>query len=299
MSLSRQQALRARERLATQPSPVLGIALMVAAALSFSLMSALIKVASARIPTMQIVLFRGLIGVCGIALFELVRYGRLRPAGARGRLLARSISGFLALAAYVWAIAHVHLGVASALNQSSPLFVTLFALLFLGERPSLAVVALVVVAFVGVLLVVAPDFAAIDPNALVGLSSGVLAAVAYVLVRALRGSDPPFVIVRWFSAACALGAFPFALWQGVVWPLPMEFAVLSGVAVCSLLGQFGMTYAYRMTEASVVAPFMYTSVVASLLIGGVIWSEWPGVGALAGVALIVASSVGIAVLRRD
>ena len=272
---------------------LLGVTCMTGAALSFAVMSALIKSASATLPPMQLVMFRGLFGVLVIGGAEIVRHGRLRRGGGRGRLLARSMAGFLALSAYAWAIANTHLGVASALNQSSPIFVALMALVFLRERPPLPVLVLIPVAFLGVTLVVAPNWTRVDFSALVGLSSGVLAAVSYVLVRALRGSDPPHVIIRWFSMTCFAGALPVVLLQGLVWPSGLLWPQLVGVAVFSLVGQFGMTYAYRFAEASLVAPFMYASVVASLALGWFVWAEWPGAGGIAGVVLIIASSVAI------
>jgi len=264
---------------------------MAGGAAAFATMAALIKVACAGVPTFEVVAARGLIGWLLLAGWELWRDGRLEPGRNRPRLVLRSVFGFAGIATYVWAIAHIDLGIASALNQSSPVFVALLSIVILRERPPAAVPLLVLVAFGGVCLVVAPDLRAIDWNAVVGAVSGLASAVAYLLVRALRHSDHPRAIVRWFSGACLVLSLPTVFVQPWVWPDLPEALALIGVAVFALLGQLGMTWAYHLAEASLVSPFLYVSVLGGLAWGWFLWGEWPGPLALLGIGLGVGSSL--------
>jgi drug/metabolite transporter (DMT)-like permease len=275
----------------TTSATLSAILCMAGGAAAFATMAALIKVACVGIPIFEVVAVRGALGWLLLAGWELARTGRLRRGVDRPRLFLRSLFGFGGIATYVWAIAHIDLGVASALNQSSPVFVAVLSFLFLRERPPLAVPLLVVVAFAGVWLIVAPDLRAVDWNALVGVASGLSAAVAYVLVRTLRRTDPPLVIIRWFSAWCLILSLP-TMWVEP-WAVPdtPQTLALGGAALFALVGQLGITWAYRLAEASLVSPFLYVSVLGSLAWGWFVWGEWPGALASLGIALVVGSSL--------
>jgi drug/metabolite transporter (DMT)-like permease len=211
-------------------------------------------------------------------------------------LIIRALLGLTGLTMYVYALTHVHLGLASALNQSSPLFVALFAFLLLRERSSFWLFPLILLGFTGAMLIISPDFGGIDFNALVGLGSAVVAGLAYTWVRKLRKTDQPQTIVRWFSGTVTLAALPVVTIQGWVLPNAFESLLLLGLGVFSLSGQLGLTNAFRRGESAVVSPFIYISVLVSLVLGWAIWSEWPGPIALAGAVLLVTSSIGVAVI---
>lgn len=270
---------------------IIGILSMAGGAAAFATMAALIKVACAGVPIFQVVAVRGVVGWLVLAAWELWRDGHIRRGVDRRRLFLRSLFGFGGIATYVWAIAHIDLGVASALNQSSPVFVALLSLLVLRERPPLPVPGLVLVAFAGVWLIVSPDLEAVDWDALMGVFSALNAAIAYILVRTLRHTDHPWAIIRWFSAWCLFLSLPTLAWEPWVWPDAGEALALVGAGLFALLGQVGMTWAYRLEEASIVSPFLYVSVVGSLAYGWFLWGEWPGSWALLGLLLVVASSL--------
>lgn len=263
---------------------------MLAAAVSFAVMAASIKQAGGRLGTLELVFFRTLVAYLLIVLFEKHR-GRSDAGNDRKGLWARALFGYVALVLYTWAIKHVDLGIASAMNQSSPIFVALFSFLFLKESVPRNVLLLVVVAFLGVVLVLSPDFTRLDAGAAVGFCSAAFAAMAYLMVRKLRNSERPLVIVRWYSLICAAFSAPLMLVEGFVFPSLTElgFMFLSGLT--GLAGQLFMTYSYRYSRAALVSPFLYFAIPVSLLIGLVCFSEWPDASALTGVAVLVAASV--------
>ncbi len=267
---------------------------MIVAAVSFAIMAALIKVACTRLPPLQVVCFRGVVGFLLIVALERLRFGALRPGRDRPRLLLRALCGFGGLATYAWSIAHVDLGVASALNQSSPVFVALLSIPLLRERPSPLLLMLIAAACVGAWLVVAPDLTQVDAGALVGLASAVLSALAYILVRSMRTSENTWVIVRWFSGLSALFAVPFAFVTPWLMPQGLEWLALAGVGALGLFGQLAMTHAYQLEQASIVSPFLFLSVVVSLTLGWLFWDEWPALCTLGGVAVVVLASLAIA-----
>ena len=274
-----------------------GIALMVLAALLFAIMSALIKYTCDRIDPFVVVFWRGVVGWGLLVGLARLRGAPPRKGVDRRRLFERSLFGTIALMSYVWAIDHIGLGVASALNQSSPVFVAILAPLLLDERAPRAVPPLILLAFGGAWMIISPDLTTIDGSAVVGLGSGAFAGLAYVYVRRLRATETPDVIVRWFagwSALFCLPIFPFVIANGGwVWPDVWEWLALVAVGVTGLLGQLAMTQSLRRERAAVVSPFIYFAVAASLGFGWMFWNEWPGTLALLGVAVIVVANVAI------
>ncbi len=270
-----------------------GIAAMVLGALSFATMAALVKVACEGMPPFEVVFFRGLIGFSSVAAYELIRHRRLRPGVDKPRLFFRSLFGFLGLIAYMWAIKYIGLAEAGALNQSSPVFVAVLSIVVLRERAPGAVFLFVALAFLGAVFIVSPDLDRVDWDALIGLSSGLTAAMAYVLVRQLRKTDEPMVIVRWFAGWSATLALPLTLYVGWVWPDGPQLLALLGVGVFGLIGQMMMTFAYRWERAAIVSPFLYVATMGALFYGWLIWDEFPSTMALVGVGLIVGASLMI------
>jgi len=269
---------------------------MTGAAASFATFSALVKVIGDHIPLFTIVFFRGAVAWAALAIWEQARNGRITVAVNRRDLTIRAFLGFSGLVMYLWAVTHVELGLASALNQSSPVFVGVFAFLILRERPHWFVPVLVVVGFAGATLIVSPDLRAVNIHATIGLASAVVSGLAYTWVRKLRKTDRPETIVRWFSGIVAVLGLPIMLIQGWVQPSAVELIILFALGFLSLSGQLCLTWAYRKGQAAVVSPFIYISVLLTLLAGWFFWAEWPGDTALGGAGLLVVSSIGIAIL---
>ena len=266
---------------------------MLGAASSFAAFSILVKLIGPIVPIFQIAFFRGIVAFCLLIGYLLLRRQPISTGVNRKDLLFRSFLGFGGLMTYVYALNHIDLGLAAALNQSSPIFVSLFAFLVLRERTGFAIAALALVGFCGAALVVSPDLSSINIHASVGLVSAVLSGLAYVWVRKLRVTDRPETIVLYFSGTVSLLSLPVALWQGWVWPSWWQFAGLLGLGLFSLSGQLCLSWSYRLGRASLVSPLLYVSVLISMVVGLVVWGEWPEAPALLGAALLLISSVAI------
>ncbi|MBM4354521.1 MAG: DMT family transporter, partial [Deltaproteobacteria bacterium] len=259
-----------------------GIGLMIGTALAFAVMSAMFKIAVEDLSVFEVVFFRGIIGFLVIMAVQWIRPEQRTAAKDRKGLFMRALYGYLSLVLYVVVIDHVHLGLASALNQSSPMFVVLLSFFLLGERPRLILPVLVVIAFAGVCLIVSPDLSSLNLYAALGAMSSVLAALAYISVRKLRKTDTPWVIVRHFTMWGALLALPPMLVMGWQWPTLEQWLVLGVSGIAGLAGQLMMSHSYRLAEASLVSPFLYVCVLTSFLFGWFFWGEWPDRGAMLG-----------------
>jgi len=132
--------------------------------------------------------------------------------------------------------------------------------------------------------------------ALVGLVSAVLAAGAYTTLRELRRRDHPLDIVFWFNAVTILCCLPFFAGVGGRWfarPSRTALLAMAGAGSAAAVGQILMTWAYRIERASIVAPFIYTTVLFSTLFGWLFWEEAPAPSAWIGGAIVVTAGVAI------
>lgn len=286
---------------------------MVLAAFLFASMGVCVKLASAYFNSAELVCYRGLIGICilwWLARSQGVTLGTRHP----GMHAWRSLIGVTSLGAWFYAIAYLPLPTAMTLNYMSSVWVATFliggALLAwrpsgLQPRPPLqgTLVVTVLVGFAGVVLMLRPS---ISDNqgfaALIGLCSGLTAALAYMQVVALsRLGEPETRTVFYFALGSAVaggGAMLFtgaSDWPGwpALWLLPL--------GMFAALGQLCMTRAYSRAKTArgtlVVANLQYSGIVFGSIYGIALFGDrLPLIGWI-GMALIIGSGITATVLR--
>lgn len=272
---------------------------MICAGIVIGISSAMIKAFGAGLPEFETAFFRGFVGF--VILLTLMGTG-IKPihTGHNKKLLFfRGLFGSLASILYVWAIYHIELGLANGLNQTSPIFVCLCAAIFLRERFGWWIYLTVLIAFFGMTLIVSPDFSSFNGVALIAVLSAILSAFAYTIVKKLQATEQSDTIVLWFlgmSSVIPILTIPFMPWE--LPTLPNFFGLL-GAGVTCLIGQQLMTRAYRYGPATIVAPFIYTSTLSSLVISFLIWDELPSTQSLIGCAIIIAAAIAIGLLPKN
>jgi len=280
---------------------------MLFAGACFALMGVFVKIGGTWFSSHELVFYRSLVGLllllAGISLHQGLR-GGLKVLGPQtGLQIRRGLVGFVALATFFYALARLPLSVAITLNYASPLFLALLMPWQLGERPSRAQYATVVVGFVGVLLLLRPWQTPSDDlvAGLVGLFSGVMAAFAYIHVRKLgRLHEPEWRTVFWFALVCAVGAGALASvdggWHGVVGL--DQAGLLLALGVFATFGQLAMTRAYRTGQTVVVASFAYSTVVYASILDVLIFKVEMPIMAWAGICITVLAGVQAARLNE-
>lgn len=260
--------------------------LMVVAATAFACMGAFAKAAAAT-PLLDKVIFRNLITLTIAGAIVLRQGDRLLGlCSSQPLLLARSLLGVGGVICYFYAIDHLLLADATMLTTLSPFFVAIFASLCLGERAPRTVIAAMVVAFLGGLLVIKPRFDLSVLPALVGLASAAFAGAAYTALRALRAREAPATIIFHFSLVTVLGLAPVAA-ADLRLPQGAELAWLLGIGVTAAVGQFSLTLAYRHAPAAEVSVYASSMIVIAAVLGYLFWAEIPDALSLLGGALIV------------
>lgn len=269
---------------------------MLAAGVSFALMSVFVKLAAGQFSSHELVFWRSVLGLAFIYLFL-----RLPLAGrGAGRLasphlamqLRRGAVGFVALATFFYAITRLPMSVAITLNYTSPLFLALVMPWWLRERPSPTQYLAVALGFLGVVLLLRPWQGGDLGAGLVGLFSGFMAALAYVHVRQLgKLQEPEWRTVFWFALVSAAAAGVFAAVDGWHPPTLDNAWLLAAIGLFATFGQLAMTRAYRRGDTVVVASLAYSTVVFGSLLDGLIWNENLPMVAWSGIAITVAAGV--------
>lgn len=278
---------------------------MVLGAFFFSLMAVGIKYAAQSFSTMEILFYRGL-----VALVFMGTVLRLRRVDWRTSVpllhVSRSAAGVFAMGTWFYAIAHLPLATAMTLNYTSSMWIAAFvvggAVLYGNSQRQGPLLATVLMGFVGVLMALRPTLDHTQLFAgLVGLMSGMGAALAYMQVTALaKAGEPEERIVFYFSVGTTLiglvgmAATGITAWSDVH---VRDAAWLIPIGVLASLGQWSLTRAYRQGATLVVANLQYSGIVFASLFSVTLFEDHiPPLGWL-GIALIVLSGILATVLR--
>lgn len=263
-----------------------GIRLMSQSAICFSLMVLCVKGASREVPAMQLVFFRSFFGM--LLLFPFFLRKRFSLWGTeRTQLIARGVSGCLALLLHFYTISKMEIGMAVMLNYTAPIFAVLLSIFFLKERPSAALCVLVLTSFSGVVLLTSHYRFSWKPEVWLALLSSVFAAIAYVSIRTIRHRESPLTVMFYFTLISTLGSLFFL--RGWRWPGPLSWLAILGVVIFSFYGQLWMTTAFRRAPAYLVTPFSYLHPVLSFFYGWLLWNEAVSWKTFLGVLLIIGS----------
>ncbi|TIX24103.1 MAG: DMT family transporter, partial [Mesorhizobium sp.] len=257
-------------------STLRGITLKIVSVTVFVGMQTCIK-AAGDVPAGQIVFFRSFFAIFPIIAF-LAFKGELATAFTTRRPfnhIARGLVGVGAMGLGFFALTRLPLPEAITLNYAQPLLVVVFSSIFLGET-------IRVVGLAGVLVISWPELTllnsdqGLDDQEVLGVMAALIAAaisaVAMLLVRNLVQTEKTATIVLWFSSTASvlsLFTLPFG-WQALT---PLQAALLVFAGFCGGLGQILMTAAYRHAEASVVAPFEYTSMILGVVVGYFVFGD--------------------------
>ena len=278
---------------------------MVLASFFFATMAVGIKFASHSFNTSELVFYRGLVSVFFMAVVVRARGATLRTP-VPWMHLQRSTIGVISLGAWFYAIAHLPLATAMTLNYMSGVWIAAFivggALLYGEARDQGPLLFAVLLGFSGVVMALHPTISHDQLFAgVIGLMSGMCAAMAYLQVTALGKIGEPeertvfyFSVGTTFVGAIGMLIGPHTPWETVrsndaLWVIP--------IGILASLGQWSMTRAYRQGATLVVASMQYSGIVFASIFSLTLFGDSISPLGWAGIAVIVASGVLATILR--
>ncbi len=269
----------------------------------FSVMGLLVKVAGRRLPSAEIVLVRA-------ALTLAISYWAVRRAGLhsilgvqRVKLLVRGILGAIGINCFYYSLVHLPLGEATLIQYTNPIFATILAALWVGERVRLGEVLCLATALTGVLLITRPTFLfgvqhgqLPSSSVAIALVGAVCTGAAYATVRKIGSGEHAAVVVFYLPLVTLPMAIPLAYtnWLTPTWS---EWLLLFGVGASTQLAQTFITRGLQAESAVRATTVGYLQIVFAGMWGALLLAERPSAWTLSGATIIVASALTLALGR--
>lgn len=259
---------------------------LICSAFLFSLMGVCIRYASYSVDNSTIVFFRNFIGLFIFLPFIFKQGLDFIKTDKIWMHAWRAVVGLTAMYGFFYAIANLKLSNAMVFSYSSPIFIPIIAWLFLKEKITQPMIIAALVGLIGVLFVAKPDQGIINQLSIIGMISSVLAATAFVTVRALTSTESPERIVFYF---CFFGTLisiipMFWLWR----PYTLkELGYLICAGILANISQIFMSNAYKFAPAGQIGPINYIAIIFAGVWGFLFWAEIPDVFSMIGFSLII------------
>ena len=228
--------------------------------------------------------------------WQLARSGAAAAPWTRQRFGLHALRGLvhgIAVMLWFYAMARIPIAQVTALGYTAPIFTTIGAALFLGERLQARRIGAVLVAFGGALIILRPGYVPIDAGSLAQLTAAPLFAVSFLIAKKLTDTESPATIVAFMAVFVTLVLMPPAL---LTWRTPTgtELFWLFATAVLATLGHYTLTRAFRAAEITATQPVTFLQLVWATLLGLYVFGEQPDLWIWVGGAVIVASATYIA-----
>ena len=256
-----------------QPSrPLAGIFWMLVTGLCFIMVTALVKYMGPRLPSAEAAFLRYAMGL----IFLLPALGALRAAHLTRRQWAlfgvRGLCHSFGVILWFFAMTRIHIAEVTAMNYLAPIYVTVGAAVFLGERLATRRIVAVCLGLLGAAIILRPGFRELSMGHLAMLIAAVVFAGSYLLAKILADEINPAVVVTMLSIFVTICLAPFALpvWIAPTWH---EITILAGVAFFATAGHYTMTLAFAAAPLTVTQPVTFLQLIWATALGAFVFNE--------------------------
>lgn len=277
--------------------PLVAISWMLLTGLLFVGVTAIVKHVGTDLPPAQSAFLRYVTGlVFVIPLIRLIKKANL----SRNELTLfawRGLAHSIGVILWFYAMAILPMAEVTAMGYLSPIYVTIGAALFLGERIAALRILAIFAAILGVLIILRPGFREISFGHISMLLNGILFALSYLIAKVMADKVEPLVVVGMLSIFVTIGLAPWAFWVWVT-PTLSQLGWTFLLAIFATAGHYTMTLALRAAPISVTQPITFLQLVWSVLVGVLVFNEgfdkWVIIG-----ALIIVFSISFIMWREE
>ncbi|WP_239494558.1 DMT family transporter [Roseovarius amoyensis] len=253
-------------------NPLRGVFWMVVTGVLFVGVTALVKWLGTRIPAPEAAFLRFLFGLF-ILLPVLRPLLRMRPSKRIWTLFCvRGAVHTVGVSLWFFAMARIPIADVTAMNYLSPVYVTLGAALFLGERLAARRLLAVVAALVGAVIILRPGFREVEPGHLAMLFAAFFLGASYLIAKRLTQECSPVQVVAMLSVTVAIGLAPLAVMNWVT-PSLGQLGILAAVALLGTAGHYTMTLAFRAAPLALTQPVTFLQLVWAVVLGALVFGE--------------------------
>jgi drug/metabolite transporter (DMT)-like permease len=257
---------------------------MLLSSFAFSLMQVCVKLLSG-FPVTELVLFRSIVSL--VLSVGVLTHARVPLFGkSRGYLILRGVFGVIALSLFFFTLQKLPIATAITIQYLSPIFTSLFAIWILKEPMKHRQWVFFAVSFLGILVM--KGFNTDIPlwYLLIGVISSAFAGLAYNMIRKVKDTDHPVVVVLYFPliAIPVMTLFSFFEWRT---PVGVEWLLLLAMGIFTQIAQVAMTKAWQSEEANKVASLKYIGIFFALFFDFTLFQIVPVWSTVAGIALVM------------
>lgn len=267
-----------------------GMLWIIVATFFFSLMGSFVKLGATHFSSVELVFYRSFISLLFLFIYIVISQKEIKTPHLR-KQIDRGVVGFLSLAFFFYAIAHLNLGSAMTLNYTSPIFLGFFLPLISHQKIKKSILLCTITGFIGTLFILDPHgewqswFAG-----LIGLISGIGAALAYIhVIQLSKLNEPDWRTVFYFTLVSTIGSglwISFTDYQRLIWD---DVWILIPLGLSATIAQIAMTRAYRLGNSLVIGTLSYLTIVFSGVISLLYFNETMRIEDVLGAILIIAS----------
>jgi drug/metabolite transporter (DMT)-like permease len=281
-----------------------GVRHMAVGAFWFSVMSVLVKLAGERLPSMEIVFFRGILTLA--MSYAIVKRARIEPVlGVNRRLLLqRGILGAAALACFLFSLTHLPLAESTLIQYMNPVFAILVAHWWFGERMGRGEWIALAASLIGVLLITRPSFlfggaaSGINPwHALIALGGAAFSGSAYATIRQMP-KERPEVVVLYLPLMSVPMSLPFIATD---WHMPTleEWLLLLGIGIATQLAQTSMTRGLQIEKTARATMVGYVQIIFAGAWGAMLFNERITWWTVTGAVIVLIGMLSLLVVHRE
>lgn len=279
---------------------MLGALFVIASTLGFSVMHAMIQYLGKQgLHGFEIAFFRNVFGILTFAPIML-RHGVRQPfrTNRLGLHTARAMINSVAMLLFFYGVTTgIALGMVQALSFTAPLFTSILAVIFLGERMRAHRWTALVIGFAGALVILRPGIATIEPGAIYLVISAMMWGIAMIIVKRLTATETAvtvalYMVVMMTPISGIAAAF---VWT---WPTPDHWPWLIAIGIVGTLSQISFTQAFRLADTTAVLPFDFGKLIFSAILGYVLFGQVLDQWVWLGGAMIFAGGFYIAYRER-
>ncbi len=281
--------------------PLLGVFWMFVTGLGFVAVTAIVKHGAQDLPAAQSAFLRYVIGL--VFLAPLIR-PILASNLTRQQLTMFSIRGAghtLGVILWFYAMTRITVAEVTAMNYMAPIYITLGAALFLGERLAFRRIAAIALAFVGALIILRPGFRELSSGHFAMIGTAIFFAISYLSAKRLADEVSAPVVIGMMTITVTIGLLPFAIavWQTPTWA---EIGWMALVALVATGAHYSMTLAFAAAPVMVTQPVTFLQLIWATLLGywafGEVIDGWVVLGGIVILSSVVFITVREAYLKR-
>ena len=277
---------------------------LVFASFFFSLMTLCVKNIDKRIPIYELVLFRSLISL--IITSSIINLKNINPWGKnRPLLILRGVLGTLALVCIFYAIRSMPLSISTVIQYTYPIFISIFAGIFIKEKITGNLVFAAIVGWFGILIILNPtQLSNINVDiknfsVWIAFLGSIFTALAYVTVKKLSFTENVYVIIEYFPLVSFIALLPIVLMNWVT-PTWNELVWIIGIGLFTQLGQTFLTVGLKNLPASEASTINYLQVIFGSIWGVLFFSEIININFIIGASLVLLGTIisGTKIFKR-